>query len=568
MDQARENLEALRSLTQRVIDPSVAPYYADRTGSVSASAAFVSAIAIARLFKLDVVPSPGAYLLDGAALDNEGVRILGPGVYTRQTVIYTDKSVVLIHASAVNSMFRPTKGGWALDGLVFYDSLQTGLGATPDLTRPPLIQSAPGAPLIDWCVNDCVGINILDFIRNNPGSVIGDYRVTNNRIYAIRFAFWFREWQPEAGFISNNIWTPGVFEQGAIVANSAMLAKWSEANSASVAIDMVDATFNDTVDGWCSHGNLWFGGSFVDAVNGSFNMSSAVDIFDSVDRILSFTADGGSFGLTVTPLAGYCSQNRTPTVRTRAFEFATAATYIVSISGGRLHNSNGDGFVDTSTGRGLVTITSDVGTIGSAGFLTSGPATVTIASPGVWTRAGHGFVANRPVRLTTTGALPTGFTAGTVYYVRSPSTDTFQLSATPGGAAINATGSQSGVHTVTDAEAMYFARIDNPNAVYNIHCPSINNFGGFTECVGVSVVRAKQVNINGVAFEGMRNTIVVEDTQTVAGSVNIVGCQDLSQVSGARSLLVGSAAVSAGTVKARGNNWAFLYDVDDIVGSV
>jgi hypothetical protein len=164
---------------------------------------------------------------------------------------------------------------------------------------------------------------------------------------------------------------------------------------------------------------------------------------------------------------------------------------------------------------------------------------VTIASPAVWTRAGHGFVANRPVRLTTTGALPTGFTAGTVYYVRSPTTNTFQLSATPGGAALNATGTQSGVHTVTDAETMYFARIDNPDAVYNIHCPSVNNFGGFSECTGVSIVRAKQVNVNGAAFEGMRNTVVVEATQTVAGSVNIVGCQDLSQVPGARSLVVG-----------------------------
>lgn len=80
--------------------------------------------------------------------------------------------------------------------------------------------------------------------------------------------------------------------------------------------------------------------------------------------------------------------------------------------------------------------------------LQSCAATVSIASPGVVTLNANGFVANQPVSLTTTGALPTGFIAGTTYYVVSPSTNTFELSATPGGSAINTTGSQSGTHTI------------------------------------------------------------------------------------------------------------------------
>ena len=84
----------------------------------------------------------------------------------------------------------------------------------------------------------------------------------------------------------------------------------------------------------------------------------------------------------------------------------------------------------------------------------SSTATITIASPGVVTWNNHGMPDNTPITLTTTGALPTGLTAGTVYYTRSVTTNTFQLSATAGGSSINTSGSQSGTHTVTDNSAL------------------------------------------------------------------------------------------------------------------
>jgi hypothetical protein len=73
--------------------------------------------------------------------------------------------------------------------------------------------------------------------------------------------------------------------------------------------------------------------------------------------------------------------------------------------------------------------------------------TITIASPGVVTWAAHGLTAGREVVFSTTGVLPTGLTAGVTYYVLAPSANTFTLSATKGGAAINTTGAQSGTHT-------------------------------------------------------------------------------------------------------------------------
>lgn len=77
------------------------------------------------------------------------------------------------------------------------------------------------------------------------------------------------------------------------------------------------------------------------------------------------------------------------------------------------------------------------------------PVTMTIAVPCVVTWVANGVAANTPIKFTTTGALPTGIVSGTIYYIKSiaGSADTFNISATAGGAAITTTGSQSGVHT-------------------------------------------------------------------------------------------------------------------------
>ena len=88
-----------------------------------------------------------------------------------------------------------------------------------------------------------------------------------------------------------------------------------------------------------------------------------------------------------------------------------------------------------------------------AALVKSSTVTMTIASPGVITWNAHGRSANDPVKFSTTGALPTGLTAGTTYYVvgASITTNTFQVSASAGGAAINTSGTQSGTHTAIHA---------------------------------------------------------------------------------------------------------------------
>lgn len=81
--------------------------------------------------------------------------------------------------------------------------------------------------------------------------------------------------------------------------------------------------------------------------------------------------------------------------------------------------------------------------------------TMTIASPGVVTFTTHQLANGDPIKFTTTGALPTGITSGTVYYVRVIDANTFHLYDTLAHAIdtgsttgrVNTSVSQSGVHT-------------------------------------------------------------------------------------------------------------------------
>jgi len=74
--------------------------------------------------------------------------------------------------------------------------------------------------------------------------------------------------------------------------------------------------------------------------------------------------------------------------------------------------------------------------------------TVTIASPAVVTLSKN-LTNGDAVVFQTSGALPTGITSGTVYYVINVSGTTCNISTTYGGSAIITTGTQSGVHQLT-----------------------------------------------------------------------------------------------------------------------
>lgn len=78
--------------------------------------------------------------------------------------------------------------------------------------------------------------------------------------------------------------------------------------------------------------------------------------------------------------------------------------------------------------------------------------TISIAEPGVVTWNSHGLLAGQPVIFENEGgALPTGLTDGTVYYVVAAglTANSFSVSATVGGAAIDTTGTSTGTTTAS-----------------------------------------------------------------------------------------------------------------------
>lgn len=77
-----------------------------------------------------------------------------------------------------------------------------------------------------------------------------------------------------------------------------------------------------------------------------------------------------------------------------------------------------------------------------------GTVTLTIASPCVITLSTR-LAEGTAIKLATTGALPTGLTAGTTYYLINVDGVTANLATTITGAAINTSGSQSGTHSIS-----------------------------------------------------------------------------------------------------------------------
>ncbi len=102
--------------------------------------------------------------------------------------------------------------------------------------------------------------------------------------------------------------------------------------------------------------------------------------------------------------------------------------------------------------------------------------TVTIASPAVFTKTAHGLSVGTILTFTTTGALPTGLSIATNYFIVStPTADTFTVSTTRGGSPVTTSGTQSGTHTYTVAYKILTNGLDgvvDPSTVEVVYNPS------------------------------------------------------------------------------------------------
>jgi len=119
--------------------------------------------------------------------------------------------------------------------------------------------------------------------------------------------------------------------------------------------------------------------------------------------------------------------------------------------------------------------------------LVSATATISNASPAVFTWDNNALIDGEVAVLATTGVLPAPFVVGAAYYVVNPTTNTFNLALTPGGAAIASTTAGSGTHTVT-AYAAWEGVVQWPWL-------DLSNFGFLKELVGFDMVGQGQVAV-------------------------------------------------------------------------
>ena len=140
-------------------------------------------------------------------------------------------------------------------------------------------------------------------------------------------------------------------------------------------------------------------------------------------------------------------------------------------------------------------------------FIFNAPAntvTMTIASPARLSLP-RSVVPGEVFTLRTSGALPTGVSAGTYYYALDAGTTNIRIAATPGGAAINTSGTQSGVHSMSLTTARVITAVaDNGSNIPRVTLLSttglstndivqanMGNIGAFK----ITVINATQIDL-------------------------------------------------------------------------
>ena len=158
---------------------------------------------------------------------------------------------------------------------------------------------------------------------------------------------------------------------------------------------------------------------------------------------------------------------------------------------------------------------------------------ISIASPAVVTLANHGFIGTTGTAvgnniyspIVFAGTVPTGLTAGTTYYVLAITANTFNVSATPGGAAINTTAGTSSatVASVLAGNCWYSKwEITNgvtPGLLFSSSWSSPNLPSGYTSKALTGAVYTDNVNKYPLGFTQFND---IQQWKVAAGS-NVVG---------------------------------------------
>jgi hypothetical protein len=195
--------------------------------------------------------------------------------------------------------------------------------------------------------------------------------------------------------------------------------------------------------------------------------------------------------------------------------------------------------------------------------------TATNASPCVFTAAGHYYGNGTPVILAG-GSLPTGFSAGTGYFVVNTNigAGTFQLSATSGGAAINSSSTGSGT-----VKSSSYARINNSMLNIGVECNATSGTQPGTINFANSAILSTCINqCTGIIDFSSNNAFAANGTNWASnflydgpayGDANLKSCTLL----GRSSFAVG-AITTGGTITTRFNAVATVAPAGNVTGII
>lgn len=220
---------------------------------------------------------------------------------------------------------------------------------------------------------------------------------------------------------------------------------------------------------------------------------------------------------------------------------ASSQTFCATLGRAILFPMTGTNWLIQILGPGQLpgTATNDNAQLGAIGeIITSGPCTgpsstatvtITIAAPGVFTDTAHGFTGACPVVFTNSGgALPTGITSGTTYYITPASitTNTYSVATTVAnalaGTSVTTTGSSTGTQTRTSGVSLSTATAATVTGVIltpgDWDCRAVvsRTLGASTSVT--KLTSSLSTAATTIAAQGINATVILQTAANVMGA--------------------------------------------------
>lgn len=180
--------------------------------------------------------------------------------------------------------------------------------------------------------------------------------------------------------------------------------------------------------------------------------------------------------------------------------------------------------------------------------------TISHASPGVITWASHGFSIGDTVQFSSTGTLPAPLATVTTYYVVSITTNTFTISSTPGGSAINTTTTGSGTHTGYRFSPTFILLSSGTIAIEGGTISNSSNIGGTSSTVAFS--NNWKIQNVGPFLTGAAPALVTVPTIGTGAPIALVSVNIGSPYSGTTPGI--TTATAHGFTSTAGDNYAYI----------